>query len=559
MSQVEPVTPAPVTPTDDSPERPDREPAEAASIPVILRNGHLLGPIGLLLVAVAGLLGLTLVMWGQGNPATPWLALLVLLLLLAFVSAAALLYSQLLKPLVELEQAVGDVCQGEPWSALPMESVGVLGPVARDLDSLSGELIDLYEDMDNRVARQTRRLAQQTASVKILYDVAASINQVNDMDELLSRFLLVLKEMVHARAASVQIASQSGRMRLVASVDEKDRVQSEMEQLPVPLCACGRTLSSGDILCCSDDPEECSRRNGRRMYGPDELEEVSVPLDHHGDTLGLYRLYIRRQGLEGRDDLRELLSTIGNHLGVAIAKQRSDEEAHRLSIIRERTALAHELHDSLAQTLASLRLQVRMLDETLQQDAGNAAARNELERIRNGLDEAHTELRELLNSFRAPVDERGLDQALENLVARFRQETGISTFLQRNCRQIELGASEELQILRIVQECLANIRKHARAQTVRILLSCRSGGLYSLLVEDDGVGFDNTRPAGHPGEHIGLSIMEERARRLGGELKIESEPGEGTRVELLYQQGGQVSRDERCELPTGEGYAGTAD
>lgn len=89
--------------------------------------------------------------------------------------------------------------------------------------------------------------------------------------------------------------------------------------------------------------------------------------------------------------------------------------------------------------------------------------------------------------------------------------------------------------MRIVQESLANIRKHAQAKTVRVLLGCNSAGTYSLLVEDDGVGFDGAGRKGHPGEHIGLSIMEERARRLGGQLRIESEVGEGTRVELTYK------------------------
>jgi two-component system nitrate/nitrite sensor histidine kinase NarX len=271
------------------------------------------------------------------------------------------------------------------------------------------------------------------------------------------------------------------------------------------------------------------------MYGPDEVEQVTVPLKFHGDVLGRYRIYIKKPGLVGRDEVLDLLATIGSHLGIAIAKHRSDEEARRFSIIEERTALAHELHDSLAQTLASLRFQVSMLDETLEQKAGdNAPARAELERIRNGLDEAHTELRELLYNFRAPVDQRGLEPALEQMTQRFRQETGISIFFQRSCRQVNLKANEELQLLRIVQECLANIRKHARAHTVRVMLACTPEGEYRLLVEDDGVGFTDGRLDGNPGEHIGLSIMEERAHRLGAELRIESEPEEGTRVELTY-------------------------
>ena len=106
---------------------------------------------------------------------------------------------------------------------------------------------------------------------------------------------------------------------------------------------------------------------------------------------------------------------------------------------------------------------------------------------------------------------------------------------QNECRDLNLTPSEEMQMLRVAQECLANIRKHAQAHTVRVMLSCTMGGTYCLLVEDDGIGFEDADKRGRPGEHIGLSIMEERARRLGGNLRIESEVGEGTRVELTYQ------------------------
>jgi two-component system nitrate/nitrite sensor histidine kinase NarX len=105
---------------------------------------------------------------------------------------------------------------------------------------------------------------------------------------------------------------------------------------------------------------------------------------------------------------------------------------------------------------------------------------------------------------------------------------------QNDCRPFELSASEELQILRIVQETLANIRKHSKAHTVRVLLTREPGGQHVLLVEDDGVGFTTPTAGSSPGEHIGLTIMEERARRIGAELRIESEAGEGTRVEVIF-------------------------
>jgi len=517
----------------------------------LLVVGKLLGPLGILvatlilnlLLGVAVYIGIA----AEQEAAALFILIGVISLMAAFAGAARL-RNQLLKPLVELEQSVADVCEGEPWSNFPLKTVGVLGPVTRDLDSLSGELIDLYEDMDNRVARQTRRLAQQTSSLKILYDVAASITHVDDIDELLVRVLRVVKEMLNGKSATIQLESTSGQMRLVGSIDADGQLLRENEQLPVILCRCGQALSSGDILCEHDAPA-CSRRIGRRMYGSEEIETVSVPFSFRGATLGIFRVYVPRTGQGVGQDIKDLLHTIGNHLAMAIAKQRSDEEARRLSIIEERTTLANELHDSLAQTLASLRYQVRMLDETLEKEPVNprARARGELNRIRNGLDEAHIELRELLNSFRAPLDQRGLEPALVKLTQRFQQETGVHIFFQRECRQVTLGSSEEMQLLRIVQECLANIRKHAQANNVRVLLKCTPNGEYMLLVEDDGVGFEfeAVMPEGNPGEHIGLSIMEERARRLGASIRFESEPGEGTRVELIYRPGaGEASPEE---------------
>lgn len=201
--------------------------------------------------------------------------------------------------------------------------------------------------------------------------------------------------------------------------------------------------------------------------------------------------------------------------------------------MQERNLLAHELHDSLAQTLASLRFQVRMLDDTLAQ-GGTAQARRELDRIQNSLEEANAELRGLLEQFRAPIDHRGLLAALQGLVERFRRETGIVTFFQKECAHAELAASQEMQVVRIVQECLANIRKHSHAHAVRILLRCDHEGHYHVMVEDDGVGFGEEVEAADAGEHLGLAILQERARRLGGELSVESEPAEGTRVELNF-------------------------
>lgn len=436
---------------------------------------------------------------------------------------------RLLRPLVRLEHSLAQVCQGEPGASDALSERGILAAIAQDIRSLNEELTDLYEELDERVARQTKRLAQKTASLKILYDVAAGIQQADGIEDLLLRFLRVLKEMVNARAATVRLVLPDGSRRLVGSIG----LEGESGLAPVDLCLCGTALAPGDILC-DHDARYCSQVYGRRMFASSEIEVVTVPLEHQDELLGIYTLFVERPGLQGREDIKELLLTIGHHLGMAIAKQRSDDEARRLSIIEERNALAHELHDSLAQTLASLRFQCRMLEEALSACPIPPKARQDLARIRNGLDEAHTELRELLASFRAPLDRCGLVPALEKLTQRLGRETGAHVLFQNDCRPFELSATQELHLLRIAQEAMTNIRKHARAHTVRVLLTRETGGRHVLLIEDDGIGFELPDERSHAGEHIGLSIMQERARRIGAELRIESEPGEGTRVEVLF-------------------------
>lgn len=512
----------------------------------LVTAAHLPTPAIVLTAALLLILGGGLALGlGWGSPALTGIVIALSsgVALLAFLAVLQRLRKALIEPLAQLEDSVSRVCAGEPDATLHLRDSGVLGTMVTDLDSLNEELSELYEDMDSRVSRHTTRLAQKTASLKILYDVAASINQAQDLEQLLLRFLRVLKEMVNGVAASVRLEQPDGTLRVIGSIGVNNEVLREREMLPLALCVCGKTLSPGDVLC--DNPaRHCVRQLRRVMFGQDEIERVAVPLDYHGELLGMYNVYVERPGISGREDILELLQTIGSHLGMAVAKQRSDQEARRLSIMEERTSLAHELHDSLAQTLASLRFQVRLLEDLLRQDGGGEAARKDAQRIRAGLDEAHTELRELLNSFRAPVDQRGLVSALEKLVERFGRETGIHVLFQNECREPSLSSAEELQILRVAQECLANIRKHAQAHTVRVMFSCRGGG-YALLIEDDGVGFEDAAKQGRPGEHIGLSIMEERARRLGGNLRIESEVGEGTRVELTYKPKTDARRLER--------------
>jgi len=457
----------------------------------------------------------------------------VVLLLLGAMATVVIVMRvnhQLLEPLAHLRNWASRMRGGNLSARIPAPARGDFAELARDINALGSDLQVLTRDMDNQVRHQTERLAQKTHSLQVLYDIASSINSARDMDDLLTRFLRTLTELVGAVAATVRLVTNDGHMRLVASFGLDPDIVERERLVPVTRCMCGTAVTSGELKS-QPDIRPCAKLNNRPLLPIEGIEVIAVPLMYRDRVLGIYNLFLDPSGLTEREDMKELLTSIGKHLGMAVEKARLDTEAKRLSIIQERTMLAHELHDSLAQTLAGLRFQSKMLEETLEKGSDTGAL-GEVRTIRAGVEEAHTELRELLVHFRARMDERGLIPALEEMLDGIRRETKIAAFFHNECPQLNLSPDQEVQVLHIVQEALTNIRKHSEARNVRLLLQCEKASGYRILVEDDGNGLVNVNRQPLPGEHVGLSIMQERARRLGGTLRVEGEPGEGTRVEL---------------------------
>jgi|TARA_B100000795_G_scaffold229134_1_gene186071 two-component system nitrate/nitrite sensor histidine kinase NarX len=236
-------------------------------------------------------------------------------------------------------------------------------------------------------------------------------------------------------------------------------------------------------------------------------------------------------------------------------KEDKNKEANRLAIIEERVHIASELHDSLAQTLASLKLQVRVLDESLQ---GIIYMKNnrkfktsdlytdkritdEIETLEESIELANREIRQLIGHFRSPPVIDNIASEISSLVKSFQSDNqDKKIFFQNKIPVININKNDELHIKRIAQEALVNVKKHSQAKIIRVLLMSYETGKYSLIVEDDGIGIAKSCFIGHDnedtGEHVGLSIMRDRAQQIGGHLAIESEPGEGVRVILSFYE-----------------------
>ena len=438
-------------------------------------------------------------------------------------------------PLNNLRQWSEEMLEDNYSARISIKSQGEFTDIFKGINVLSDRLETLTLDMQSQVKKQTKHIERKTHSLEVIYDVAASINISRDLDDLLSRFLFTLKDVVHARAAIVRLLNDEGQMRLVASVGLDDDLMEKEQLIPSNECLCGIAHKDGEVLF-QDDVKQCNKIIGRNFFDDTQKDigMIAVPLQYRGKTLGVYNLFVSNREFHNQEEIEDLLTSIGRHLGMAIDKARSEDEANRLSLMEERNRLAHELHDSLAQTLASLRFQVRVLDETIR-GGQEPDVWHELEKIENNIDEAYSELRELITHFRAPIDKRGLIPAVEHLIERFQYQTDISIFLQKEWNVLHLPASIEVQALRIIQESLNNIRKHSQAHTVRVILRSDTQGDCRILIEDDGIGISDVPDAEVTlGDHLGLSIMHERAKRIGGTVKIESEPNEGTRILLEF-------------------------
>lgn len=501
-----------------------------------LTRSRLLFPLAGLAAALIGLTCSGLLAIHFPNFRTTLTVVLIGLLISASLLFSIILYRverHLMAPLAHLRNWAQQMRSGRLDVRIPIPHDGEFAELARDINSLGESLQTLSIDMDTEVKKQTDRIAQKTRSLEVLYDVAATINVSRDLDDLLSRFLRTMKDVVNARAACVRLLDEHGAMRLVASTG-LDSAIIEAERAGGPNLKL-HIADSADLGVDQDLSRGYGPQTALPYFDDPNVEMIAVPLQYRGNTLGVYNMFIDKPGLYDREDVKELLTSIGRHLGMAIEKAHMDSEARQLSIMQERATLANELHDSLAQTLASLRFQVRVLDETLQQSGGFTGI-PELEQVENSLDEAYSELRELIAHFRAPMDGRGLLPSIDALVKRFRSQTGIAIFLQSSEWKLDsMPPNMEMHVLRIVQESLANIRKHSHANNVRVMLRRNRDDSCQVLIEDDGIGIGEPVMSGHPGEHIGLSIMRERASSIHGELRIESGPGEGTSVELTFQ------------------------
>jgi signal transduction histidine kinase len=199
------------------------------------------------------------------------------------------------------------------------------------------------------------------------------------------------------------------------------------------------------------------------------------------------------------------------------------------AVMQERERLSRELHDGVAQLVADLLLRLDTIKELVEADRPQEAEA-ELERLHGVADEIYEDIGESIAGLRTNVTERGLVRALQDYVDQFEERHQIPTSLRTDGAVDQLSPLAALQLFRLVQEALTNVRKHAAAREATVTLTSDGPDQLRVVIADDGQGFTPGPQSNGKARPLGLTSMRERVEALGGTLEVTSQPGSGTQV-----------------------------
>jgi nitrate/nitrite-specific signal transduction histidine kinase len=355
----------------------------------------------------------------------------------------------------------------------------------------------------------TRLRARQMAT---LYAVDQATQERRSLDTLLSRVLETTIDGWGVQAGAI----------LLATGDSWDiRVQRGLgHDLSAPAFGLALRLA------------ERARSTGQPIFFQEQVSGGILPstavllLQAEGETLGALFLGAAQPGAFKPAQL-ELMKAIASQIALAVRNAQLYSQLRQTAVLEERYRLSREMHDGVAQTLGYLGMQAERIEGMV--DRGEAERLPaELKELRRVIAEAYLDLRETIDGLRLTVDQPGgFAGALQSHVEDFTRRSGLPV----DCSCVEappdLPPDVALHLLRITQEALANVRRHAHASRVSVSLA-RENGTLELTISDDGQGFDTGGPLERG--HVGLASMRERVRSLDGQLTFATSPGQGTRV-----------------------------
>lgn len=454
--------------------------------------------------------------------------LLIVLAVGSLFVIVALLRCWVIKPLGRLGDGIRRLSAGDLGARVDDNSEDEVGRIAQGFNHMAERLEDLYDNLEQKVAEKTVTVEEKNRHLAQLYEISSFFSQQTALEDMLDGFVEriiryteadgCIVELLNTRSQRVHAAAFYGlgadALKAFGDVPlEGSHAANVLEKsYPIRIRFAGTETKQSAVLCAE------GFRSGFAFQVRSAVNDI-----------GVFTLLFRGDP-ELSSQMVQLLESFASHLGIAIDNQRLIERDRQFAVVQERQLLAQGLHDSIAQALSFLNLQVQFLDDAIKDD--DKELRDEsLSAIRTGVQECYEDVRELLLNFRERLHKEGFVDGIRTVIERFEGQSGVAARLIVTGDGPDLTERQKLQVIFIVQEALSNVRKHAQAETVLVRVDNQED--LRVTVTDDGVGLDNRLVEERRGQHVGLSIMAERASRIGATVRVErASPAGGTCVTL---------------------------
>lgn len=384
-----------------------------------------------------------------------------------------------------------------------------------------GAFFHVLDTMQAQLERQNRELLA-------LHQAGLDISGELSLESVLQKVVDQARHLIDSRYGALAIYEEAGRISTFVTSGVSAEERERIGPFPTGRGLLGVALGDGQRLRL-DDITRDPRRVGFPDHHPAMRSLLAVPIQCKGPFRGNLYLSERTDGaLFSRED-EETLARFAVQAAVAIDNAHLHRRVRDLAASEERLRLAHEMHDGLAQVLAYVNTKAQAVQGFLRHGKSQEAS-DQLNQLAAAAREVYADVREGILGLRVTSSPLAtLSDTIRDYVDRWAGQTGIAAEVEVD-RRLRLPAAVELQVFRIVQEGLANVRKHARASSVAVRCSGVDGSVH-VVITDNGIGFRPEALGRAEFPRFGLATMRERAESLGGQLAIHSAPGGGTRVE----------------------------
>ncbi len=466
-----------------------------------------------------------------------WTAILTVFQLglvgLTIAGGVAMLYTAYLfifNPLARLQAGLARVEQGDLAARVEVETGDEFGALATRFNRMAETLQGFTRGLEAKVLEKTESLQAERERLAALYECSERVARSASLEALAQGFVRQVRAVARADAALLRWAD-AGQQRyaLLASDCVPEDMLDDERCVATGACHCGRAAVANEPAAGARvipirsgggaSPVGCERAGFAHV--------VTVPVRLHHQVLGEFDLLYRGQVPLSTADLT-LLDGLAAHLAGGMESLRAAALEREAAVADERGLLARELHDSIAQSLAFLKIQAQLLRDAMRRGDAVTAERT-LAELDAGIRESTADVRELLLHFRTRTNAEDIVPALKTTLQKFQHQTGLPAHLNVQGHGVPLPADVQVQVLHVLQEALSNVRKHAGAR--QVWLDVTQQPTWRFEVRDDGRGFAAGAPAADE-THVGLRIMRERAAAIGAQVNVRSSPGEGTRVSI---------------------------